>query len=120
MAMDSFRDLVWVLGGSNFEGIALLIVGSSLSHPTCAGLMNDLWQWDPKTNFWTWSSGSQNKGQPGIYGLFQQRHEMNVAGARYYHTMEVQKISGLLMLFGGQGYDSNGNEGMYERSSRYR
>lgn len=86
--------------------LGVLLMGSSTCVDARPRLMNDLWQWDPQTNVWTWRSGSQTKSEPGIYGSYQVKDISNVPGARCMHSMAVHTMSGMLMVFGGEGYDA--------------
>jgi N-acetylneuraminic acid mutarotase len=92
---------VWLLGGGGFDAN-----GSG-------GNLNDLWEFNPSTNEWTWVSGSDTvgttDGQPGIYGTLGTAAAGNVPGGRGGSTMWAGK-NGLLWLFGGVGVDANGNE----------
>lgn len=67
---------------------------------------NDLWQYNPLTNQWTWISGSDLSNQRGIYD----QNLNNVPGSRYQADSWLDN-NGNLWLFGGDGYDSNGNFG---------
>jgi hypothetical protein len=88
----------WLFGG---RGYALTGV---------AGEMNDLWQFDPKSNTWTWVSGSSATSQPGVYGTQGVADAANIPGGREGAVSWIDG-SGNLWLFGGAGYDSAGTNG---------
>jgi N-acetylneuraminic acid mutarotase len=70
--------------------------------------LNDLWKYDG-TN-WTWVSGSNIYNQFGSYGTKGIAAADNFPGARSGSVSWIDK-SGNFWLFGGDGYDSAGNEG---------
>ncbi len=73
-----------------------------------SGELNDLWKFDGTS--WTWISGSNVVGQPGVYGTKGVSDPTNVPGARYLSASWVDS-SGNFWLFGGSGYDSAGDQG---------
>ncbi len=73
-----------------------------------AGDLNDLWEFNPSTNEWTWMGGSStvsSQGQPGVYGTLGEPASGNIPGSRY-EAVTWTDGSGNLWLFGGDGYDS--------------
>jgi N-acetylneuraminic acid mutarotase len=74
------------------------------------GPANDLWRYSPATGYWTWMSGSNQSGQPGIYGTQGIAAPANVPGARDSAISWIDS-NGNLWLFGGEGYDSAGEWG---------
>jgi N-acetylneuraminic acid mutarotase len=74
------------------------------------GYLNDLWEFNPSTNEWTWMGGSSTANQPGVYGTLGTLAAGNIPGGRYSATSWVDG-SGNLWLFGGNGTDVNGNGG---------
>jgi N-acetylneuraminic acid mutarotase len=67
--------------------------------------LNDLWEFNPSTNEWTWVSGSNsvsgfNTGQPGVYGTLGTPAVGNVPGGRE-GAAGWSDSSGNLWLFGG-------------------
>jgi len=72
--------------------------------------LNDLWEYVPSTNAWTWVSGSSGANQPGSYGVAGTAAPSNVPGARGSSASWIDG-SGDLWLFGGIGFDSQGNNG---------
>ena len=101
---------LWLFGGFGYD--------SALN----VGYLNDLWEFDPATNAWAWMGGSSllqatcyggavaECGHPGIYGALRQPGSQNVPGGRYYASYWTDK-NGDFWLFGGAGYDVNGNLG---------
>jgi N-acetylneuraminic acid mutarotase len=78
------------------------------------GYLNDLWQFDPTTNEWAWTSGSStvgsNGGQSGVYGVMGALAAGNVPGGRSQATSWTD-AKGILWLLGGYGVDAGGNGG---------
>ena len=79
--------------------------------------LNDLWEFDPSTDEWTWMGGSSNPscradgcGQPGVYGTLGTPAPSNIPGGRRDGTT-WSDTSGHLWLFGGGSYDAIGNFG---------
>jgi N-acetylneuraminic acid mutarotase len=68
---------------------------------------NDLWQFSPATQLWTWISGSGSYGTPGVYGTQGVPAATNVPGGRNEALGWIDS-NGNLWLFGGSGYDSAG------------
>lgn len=86
--------------------------------------LNDLWELESSKNEWAWMGGSTAStgcttyelglvlcgGQPGVYGTLGTSAVGNIPGGRA-GAVSWTDGSGNLWLFGGQGYDSVGNEG---------
>jgi N-acetylneuraminic acid mutarotase len=89
---------LWLFGGNGFDIL------------TDNGLLNDLWEFSPSTNEWTWIGGDQGVGGSGIYGSLGSPSVANLPGGRTTASSWID-VSGNLWLFGGQGYDKNGQEG---------
>jgi N-acetylneuraminic acid mutarotase len=92
----------WLFGGSSIE-------------PANFRELNDLWEFDPTTNQWTWMGGSNTipgtgEGQPGVYGTLGTPAAGNVPGGRST-AVSWTDSSGNLWLFGGLGVDASGNYG---------
>lgn len=73
-----------------------------------AGDLNDLWYYNPSTGYWTWIAGSSSTNQNGVY------ESGGSPGARYGATSWTTQSDGsaTLWLFGGQGYDDEGDFGL--------
>jgi hypothetical protein len=69
---------LWLFGGIGYDA------------NDSAGLLNDLWQFNPTTQLWTWMGGSSTLpcelpcGQAGVYGTRGQAAAGNLPGARNY------------------------------------
>ena len=78
------------------------------------GYLNDLWEFSPSTNEWTWMGGSgtipSGSGQPGVYGTLGTPAAGNIPGGRQ-EAVSWADNSGHLWLFGGQGLDSSDTTG---------
>jgi N-acetylneuraminic acid mutarotase len=71
--------------------------------------LNDLWTFSSSTSEWTWMSGSNIAGQPGTYGTLGTPNIKNIPGGRQNAAGWIDSGSNL-WLFGGYGYDSQGDE----------
>jgi N-acetylneuraminic acid mutarotase len=92
----------WLFGGRGYDANGTL------------GYLNDLWEFNPSNNEWTWISGSDTAGghggQPGVYGALGQPAAGNTPGSRNGAATWTDS-SGNLWLFGGWTYDSDGIAG---------
>lgn len=91
---------LWLFGGN----------ASASMISVYTGLLNDLWEFNPTTNEWTWISGANIGNKPGVYGTQGEAAAANVPGARQDAVSWTDKNCNL-WLFGGTGYDSTGVEG---------
>ena len=64
------------------------------------GFLNDLWEFSPANNEWTWVGGSSTINAGGVYGTQGIASTANIPGARYGAVSWVDS-SGNLWLFGG-------------------
>ncbi len=102
---------LWLFGGDGLDG----------SPAPIEGLLNDLWEYGPTTNEWTWMGGSSTLptadasclegpgfcGLPGVYGsLGTPGPSYNPGGRKLALTWADS--AGNLWLFGGFGIDSAG------------
>jgi len=87
----------WLFGGEGFA-------------PGSMGVLNDLWEFNPANNTWTWVSGSNTANAIGSYGSLGLSSSSNMPGARS-GSVSWMDNSGNLWLFGGIGYVSSGNYG---------
>jgi len=93
----------WLFGGYGFD-----------ANDTWGG-PNDLWEFNPSTNEWTWMDGSSTVpcsycSIPGIYGALGVPAVGNIPGSRGSSASWTDS-SGNLWLFGGSGYDANNTGG---------
>lgn len=97
----------WLFGGLTFT--------------TTLNYFNDLWEFDPATNEWTWVAGDNtvgsncpvivtiaNCGQPGVYGTLGTPAATNSPGSRQ-NAQSWTDATGHLWLYGGLGFDAAGN-----------
>ncbi|MGD0829537.1 MAG: kelch repeat-containing protein [Terracidiphilus sp.] len=94
---------LWLFGGNGIDANGKL------------GQLNDLWEYDSATNEWAWISGSNTLatkgGQPGMYGTLGTAAAGNAPGGRQSASSWTDG-SGNLWLFGGDGVDGGGNDGL--------
>jgi hypothetical protein len=83
---------LWLFGGYGY---------ASTGNPNP---LNDLWEYI--AGQWTWISGLEVGGQPGIYGTLGQAAYTNIPGARW-GSVSWADASGNLWLFGGYGYGAS-------------
>jgi len=76
------------------------------------GQLNDLWEFTPATEEWTWISGSNTTNASGVYGTLGVASPNNVPGARV-GAVSWTDSSGNLWLFGGSGIDSTQDAGLF-------
>lgn len=95
----------WLFGGWGFDSAGTF------------GLLNDLWEYTPATNEWTWVGGSktipacsqlQDCGEPGSYGNMGIANPGNFPGSRLAAAGAVDNSGQNYWLFGGDGYSSRG------------
>ena len=97
------------------DGNFWLFGGGGLDSTETFGSLNDLWEFDPSTEEWTWVSGSNtiatfNGGQPGAYGQLGTPTATNTPGGRS-GALGWTDANGNLWLFGGAGFDAAGTDG---------
>jgi N-acetylneuraminic acid mutarotase len=80
---------------------------------TQVNYLSDLWMFDPDTSTWTWVGGPAmpTTNQAGVYGTKGKAESSNWPGSRT-SAMFWADASGLFWLFGGEGFDMQGNFGM--------
>lgn len=86
---------LWLFGG---EGLgASLIVGSW-------NLCNDLWNYDPASDMWTWVSGDTKTAVNGIYGTKGVPDAANKPGGRMWSSGWIDATD-RIWIFAGSGYE---------------
>ena len=95
--------ITWVDKAGNFW----LFGGYGYASTGGSNLLNDLWEYS--AGQWTWMSGLNVGGQPGIYGTLGQAALTNIPGARW-GSVSWTDTSGNLWLFGGYGYAASSAE----------
>lgn len=98
---------VWLFGGYGFDGAGTL------------GLLNDLWKFNPYSTQWTWIAGDNTANAPAIYNALYAKLTNAKPGSRYYLSIAAD-ASGNIWVFGGSGYDANGNKGAMDDLWEYR
>jgi N-acetylneuraminic acid mutarotase len=91
---------LWLFGG--LEGV--------FSGSGRVPALNDLWEFNPSTNEWSWVGESSAANQPGNYGAKGVASASNAPGARS-GAVSWTDSSGNLWLYGGVGLDSTGTYG---------
>jgi N-acetylneuraminic acid mutarotase len=92
---------LWMFGGVGFDSNGV------------NGDLNDLWEYGLSSGQWAWVGGSNTvpasgKGQPGNYGSRGVPSNSDNPGGRWSSGAWTDQ-HGDLWLFGGAGYDANGN-----------
>ena len=111
-----FQGASWIDASGNFW----LFGGWGSDSTGTTGLLNDLWEYSPSANTWTWVSGSTNlptntsglfEAPAGVYGTQGTASASNVPGGRYVGAAWTD-ASGNFWLFGGVGADSTDTDGL--------
>jgi len=100
----------WIDASGNFW----LFGGFGADANNRSGTLNEFWKYSPSTNEWAWMGGSDSvgnsDGQPGIYGMLGTPAPANIPGGRGGAAAWTGN-NGDLWMFGGDGFDANGNQG---------
>ena len=88
----------WLFGGDGWDADDLF------------GVLNDLWEYNPTTNVWTWVSGSSSADSAGLYGTKGVPGPTNMPGSRIDASTWTDS-AGNVWLFGGEGIDGAGGKG---------
>lgn len=99
---------VWLFGGN----------GTDYGSAPTTGLLNDLWEYSPIDGEWTWVGGSNIMNAAGVYGTEGTPAAANMPGARD-NPVAWTDSSGNEWLFGGDGYDSAGQQGVLNDLWKY-
>ena len=86
---------LWLFGGGGYDSI-----GTN-------GILNDLWEFKPATQTWTWVGGSSTANAKSVYGTLGVASASNVPGGRE-GSAGWSDSSGNLWLFGGCCVSNNG------------
>lgn len=84
----------WLFGGSGYTS-------------NSSGYLNDLWNYNPSLNQWTWVSGDDATYQTGVYGTKNTADSANKPGSRLFAMGSTDASRTHLWLFGGSGYASH-------------
>jgi uncharacterized repeat protein (TIGR02543 family) len=98
------------VGWRDAVGCLWLFGGYGCDSTTSQGYLNDLWKYDPATGNWTWMKGASSRNQSGSYGTQGTGQASNNPGSRRC-AVSWTDADGNFWLFGGYGYDRNGNVG---------
>ena len=87
-----------------------LFGGFAVDSTGASGLVNDLWEFNPSTNEWTWMGGGDvsASSQTGVYGTLGTPAPSNIPGARESVASWVG-ANGKFWFFGGYQQDSQSN-----------
>src|SRR5665213_958063 len=103
------------------SGHLWLFGGFGIDSAGTGGYLNDLWEFNPSANQWTWMGGNSSIpctqvvetiqcGKPGVNGTQGTPATTNIPGSRDY-AVSWTDSNGNFWLFGGYGLDSNGTLG---------
>jgi Galactose oxidase, central domain len=98
------------MGGSEWldaSGNVWLFGGLGLSPGGVAQEYNDLWEYNPVSDLWTWVGGSNAANAAGVYGTQHAAAAGNGPGARV-SAVSWKDQAGNFWLFGGYGYAQGG------------
>ncbi|HEX4049499.1 MAG TPA: kelch repeat-containing protein [Steroidobacteraceae bacterium] len=93
----------WVDAHGNFW----LFGGEGVTQSGVSQQYNDLWEYSPGSDQWTWVNGSTAADNSGVYGT-QGAGAAGVAPGARVASVTWQDSAGDLWLFGGYGYDQGG------------
>jgi N-acetylneuraminic acid mutarotase len=110
-----YADVSW----TDNKGNLWLFGGHGYDSGGTEGYLNDLWKFDPASGQWTWMSGSNTVtcpsssvcSQAGVYGTLGSAAPGNTPGGRH-SAVGWTDSTGDLWLFGGEGFDGNGTDGL--------
>jgi N-acetylneuraminic acid mutarotase len=80
--------------------------------------LNDFWEFTPSSKKWTWVSGASLVSSDGTFGTKGAGSTSNIPSARQESSF-FKDGSGNFWLFGGDGNDSAGNDGMLNDLWKY-
>jgi gliding motility-associated-like protein len=83
------------------------------------GALSDMWEFKPLINQWCWIKGTGNVNQAGIYGIQGIPSPTNNPGGRSYTVLTWVDTIGNLWLFGGLGFDKNGQQNLLNDLWKY-
>jgi len=98
------------MGWTDHSGNIWLFGGAGADPGVPYPYRNDLWQFDLSMNQWAWIGGAKVE-QAGVYGTLRSSSPANVPGARVSSVVWTDS-SDKVWLFGGFGFDSQGNTGV--------
>lgn len=96
----------WIGG----DGKLWMMGGLGYGTPYSYGHLNEVWNYDPATGYWTWVSGNNTSDHYGIYGIKGIPAATNMPGGRAYFD-SWKDANGDIWIFGGYGYGESGGVG---------
>ena len=90
---------IWVFGGFGYDAAGNV------------GYLNDLWEFSTHTDEWTWIGGGTTVNGAAVYGTQGTAAATSMPGARFSQNMVIDG-GGHIWIFGGEGIDGNGNQGL--------
>jgi N-acetylneuraminic acid mutarotase len=100
--VDNEGDL-WLFGGKG------LFINPAQVNESNLGQLNDLWEYNIRSNQWVWIGGDTTGNNKGIYGTPGTASRFYMPGSRM-GSVGWTDPQGNFWLFGGLGYDANGNK----------
>ena len=91
---------LWLFGGYGYDSAQVLVTDPLPN----VGMLNDLWEYSPKTNAWTWIMGSYLAGAGGSYGTKGIDASSNTPGSRAGSIFWTDK-NGTFWLLGGNYFN---------------
>lgn len=82
-----------------YNGKIYLFGGNGIGASGSQGVLNDLWEYDPLTNNWTWINGDNTTGQASVYGTQGVATASNKPGGRMHGLGWT--YNNKMYLFGG-------------------
>jgi N-acetylneuraminic acid mutarotase len=92
---------IWTFGGFGLDS-----VGTNLGTGEIGSALNDLWEYNPTSQQWTWISGSNTANQNGVYGTQTVEAAGDFPGSRWGSVGWIDAANNL-WIFGGFGYGTN-------------
>lgn len=100
--------VTWVDGSGNFW----MFGGYGYDSAGAPGELNDLWEYSPASNEWTYVRGSMTANPAGVYGTQGLPEAANSPPPRS-QAVGWMDANGNMWMFGGEGYDTS--TGFYHR-----
>ena len=89
---------LWLFGGQNYDPASLSDGNFQIDN---SGFLNDLWEFSPASQQWTWVGGGSGENQSGVYGTLGMAAATNFPGARSGAASWTDR-SGNFWLFGAR------------------
>lgn len=92
---------IYIFGGSGFIGSWGKSSVIECLYLTLLGYLNDLWQYNIATNWYTWLTGSNTLNNVGSYGTQSVEASSNVPGARHSMGVVYHSRTTSIYVYGG-------------------